>query len=250
MKKILTILSAVLLGSCVYAVVVAVEPPLAYMNALKICKAGTFKQQDPSGLNLTYKIKGKLPNGRCEVEFTEFTDFSDKAIYDNYISFSKNMAKAFGSEIKDSELPTQAQMIKQGKEEAQAYTCKFSDKERQDLYNAYLKHDSQNPQPQVGKDSLKFSFDSSKVSSYDKLMQKYSLNGPCNNYATMEEDGKNVLTEKYVCEYSDTTCYATLYKMKSGNGSSISCSGKNDIDDARWEIVKKHAESGKCFKLF
>ena len=250
MRNIMIGLAIIMLGVCAYAITIGVEPPSTYMNALKICKAGTFNQQEPSGLNLTYKIKGKLPNGRCEVTFSNFTDFSNKATYDNFISVSKSFAKSFGAEINESDFPTQAQMIEQGKKEGETYTCRFSDKERQDLYNAYLKHDSKNPPAKVSKDSISISFDSSKISSYDKLMQKYYLNGPCNNDVTMEEDGKNVPVKKYVCEYADTTCYVTLYQMSGGNGSSVSCSGKRDVDDTRWEIVKKHAESGKCSKLF
>lgn len=90
MKKLLTTLSIVLLGSCVYAVVLGVEPPLVYMNALRSCKAGTFNQVS-GALNITYKIKGKLPNGRCEVEFSNYTDFTNVAAYENFISNLDNV---------------------------------------------------------------------------------------------------------------------------------------------------------------
>lgn len=60
------------------------------MKALRFCKAGTFNQVS-GALNITYKIKGKLPNGRCEVEFSNYTDFTNVAAYENFISNLDNV---------------------------------------------------------------------------------------------------------------------------------------------------------------
>ena len=99
-------------------------------------------------------------------------------------------------------------MIKQGLEEKNILLCKFSAKERDQLYVAYQMHDDKATTITKKPDgSTSYSFDSKNMGSYDKLMMNLAQ-GPCTDMTpdTVKVNGKS---EKYSCEYADTTCYVT-----------------------------------------
>ena len=118
--------------------------------------------------------------------------------------------------------------------------CKFSENERKALYNAYQKHDSKNPPAKVENGNISFSFDSSKMSSYDNLMLTLS-GGVCQN--PNDANGKY---KKYACEYADTTCYVTEFKGMH----SFKCTNDRDIDFKTMNTIEKHINQGMCERIF
>lgn len=255
MKKNLMVTGILTLLTCcaAYAIVVGVEPPASYINNLKTCTKSTLKKTD-NGMVQEYTIKGLLPNGRCEVSMSYYTDFSDPKVYEGFKSMAKSfagMAKDMAKDknipdIKDSDFPSQQEMIEQGKKEKQITVCKFSKDERTALYNAYQKHDSKNPPAKVENGNISFSFDSSKMSSYDKLMMKLN-GGPCSTYDAKDISSANK-EKRYACEYADTTCYWTDL----GNGAStMSCTNEPEgVSTFKlMDKVKQHVKAGMCQEI-
>lgn len=253
MKKnlmIIGLISILLTGSLVYAITLGVEPPASYINNLKTCTKSTITQKD--AVVSEYTIKGLLPNGRCEVYMSSYTNFEDPKVYEGFKTMSKafaGMAKDMAKDknipdIKESDIPTQQEMIIQGKKEKQITVCKFSRSEREALYNAYQKHDSKNPPAKFENGNISFSFDTNKMSSYDNLMMKLN-NGPCTTYEGTVSSSKK--EKKYACEYSDTTCYWTVLK----NGGSMSCTNepKSGSTFDIMDKVEEHVKAGMCQEI-
>lgn len=260
---ILTLLSFVLiqLQQHVLAVTAGVEPSKEIITAIKNCTKGQYKNKNQFSYIQEYNIKGLLPNGRCEFVVTSYTDFNDKKAYENaqivmggFSDMAVSMAKEQGKKVPKEalKLPTQEEMIKMTEENKDVMTCKLSKKERDDLYSAWALHDDKNPPPKLDKDGhiQSFSFNSSKMSSYSNLMMNYSQ-GPCedkNSGIQFSEKPKSI--KKYACEYADTTCYITIYELKTGEGSSMSCSGEEKHDTfGLMDKVKKHAKAGMCSQM-
>lgn len=253
---ILSVLSFILiqLQQYVLAVTVGIEPSKEVITAIKNCTKGTHKEKTKYSFVTEYTIKGLLPNGRCEFVQTSYTDFTDKEAYDNamkvYSGFADmvmSMDNKKGQTSQKPKLPTQAEMIKMSQEDKDIMVCKLSKTERDNLYNAWAKHDDKNPPAKVSENGISFSFDSSKMSSYDNLMMAYAQ-GPCSSGKNDEmtvggEKPKSV--KKYACEYADTTCYLTLYNFSSGESASMSCTGDRSSFDLL-DKVKQHAKSGMC----
>ncbi len=176
MKKLLsmlTITSIISIGAISCAFVVGVEPPASYMNNLRSCTPSTVKT---SGATVDeYTIKGTLPDGRCEVTHMNYTNFADQKVYEGFTMFTKALG---GDKIKDNDIPTQAQMIEQGKKEAHIVNCKFTLEQRKALHAAYLKKDSKNACVTKPDGTQSCTFSTSTMSSYDKLMLSYST-GTC-----------------------------------------------------------------------
>lgn len=234
MKKFLLLLGVLFLGTCVFAVTIGVEPPAKFMTSLKNCTPSTYKEKQ-NGLALSYSIKGKTSSGRCIVEFSEYTDFSNRETYNGYIAMISSLA---GDKIKQAKIPTQEQMIVQGKKEQTTMVCKFSKDERQNLYDAYLLHDDNSKSETLNPDgTISYSFDSSKMGSYDRLMMKYSQ-GPC-------ADKSNKPLPMYACVYADTTCYV---RMREGGAYSVSCSPDKDGFNHMNKVIE-HAKSNMCERL-
>ena len=235
------------------------EPSKEVITAIKNCTKGQYKNKSQFSYIQEYNIKGLLPNGRCEFVVTSYTDFTDKKAYENaqivmggFTDMAVSMAKDQGKSVpKDAlKLPTQAEMIKMTEENKDVMTCKLSKKERDDLYSAWALHDDKNPLPKLDKNGhlQSFSFDSSKMSSYSNLMMTYSQ-GPCEDKNGSIEfgDEKPKSIKKYACEYSDATCYITIYELKDGDSSSMSCIGDDEKDTfGLMEKVKQHAKAGMC----
>ena len=55
MKKLILVLSLLLVGTCVRAVTIGIEPPEKFMRALKTCTSGSY-ELEKDGLVLSYKI--------------------------------------------------------------------------------------------------------------------------------------------------------------------------------------------------
>ena len=176
MKKFLisvSVLSLILTGTVIAATTDENEPPQAYINNLKVCKASTTKRN--GSILAQYTIKGLLPDGRCEVEISEYTNFADPKVYEGYTM----VLKAFvGNELKKTGIPTQAQMIEQGKQEKSTTYCKFTKEQRYALNAAYLKHDNKNKCVTSANGTTSCDYSTYNMSSYDKLMLDYSL-GTC-----------------------------------------------------------------------
>lgn len=176
MKNFLTYIipiCIVAIGISVYAITLGAEPPAQYMKNLKTCTPTNIKVTDT--LVSEYVIKGKLLDGRCQVTISSYTNFANPKVYEGF----KNITKAFGgNKIKDSDIPTQAQMIEQGKKEKMVDNCKFTPTQRNELYNAYLKHDGKYTPAKVSDKSIDISWSSDNTSSYERLMMSYS-NGTC-----------------------------------------------------------------------
>lgn len=151
-------LCIVAIGLSAHAFIYGVEPPAKYMNNLRTCTPTNITTAD--ALVIKYIIKGKLPDGRCQVTISAYTNFANPKVYNGY----KDVVKAFSNnKIKDSDIPTQVQMIEQGKKEKMVGICKFTSEQRNALYHAYLKHDAK------GKN----------ISSYESLMQQYVWGEHC-----------------------------------------------------------------------
>ncbi len=252
------IVSIMLFGSIAYAIVVGFEPPATYINNLKNCTRSTLKQTT-NGMVQEYTIKGLLPNGKCEVSMSYYTDFSDPKVYEAFktrtkffMGMAKNMAKDKNiPDIKDSDfLPSQQEMIEQGKKRKTITVCKFSKEERTALYNAYQKYDSKKISPaKVENGNVSFSYDTSKIS-YDNLMMKLN-DGPCSTN-DVEDISSEKKEKKYVCEYADTTCYWTDL----GNGAaSMSCTNEDRIKQYQhfnfelMDKVEQHVRAGMCQRI-
>ena len=261
MKKVLYILFVLIvlsfivfqLQQYVSAVTLGNEPPAEYINKLKTCTPGTVKAQ--KGAMITeYSVKGMLPNGRCNVTITSYSDFSNKEDYeqakelfggfvDMFESMSKNAGKAFDR----SKIPSADEVLKMAENEKDVLNCKFSKSERDALVTAWAKHDDKNPPPQKIDGGYSYSWDSSKMSSYDALMIEVSQ-GPCETLSTgADNDSKN--WKKFACEYADTTCYI---RISSNNSAAMHCTkdapqGVSMLDFI--STVKKHAQSGMCSQL-
>lgn len=252
MKKILLLLSVLASITCVYAVTIGVEPPVSYINSLKTCTAGTFSTKN-NGLISEYKIKGKLPNGRCEVQMTDKYDWDDpqtekdaRAILGMFSNMATDMAGE--KKLNDQQLDQVMKEVKQSKSEIT--TCRFSQQERNDLVKAYNLHDGKQDPGEVKRDangnliSFKGSFSTDKMSSYDGLMMKYG-----NAICKTTENGKPDTSKVWACEYSDTTCY---YSDLGNGGSSLSCTKENpNISTFKlMDKVREHVKAGYCEKVF
>ncbi|MCM1339754.1 MAG: hypothetical protein NC191_08795 [Muribaculaceae bacterium] len=252
-KRILTasILTVLIISTTAYAVIIGDEPPAQYINNLRTCTKSTIKRND-TVIN-KYIIKGKLPNGRCEVYTSSYTNFADPKVYETFKSITK-MFSEMANEINKSKsqqqitkiaIPTQEQMIQQAQKEKEEIICKFSEKERKALYEAYQKHDSTNPPGKIENGNVSFSFDTSKMSSYDKLMLQYENYGPCKKTNEQRNSFK-----KYVCKYADTTCYVTT---EDDYSPSISCSQKDDSFNTLYTNRNKvldHVKQNLCEQIF
>lgn len=161
-----------IISSAVIASTNTNEPPQEYINNLKSCKTSTITKDGASIYQ--YTIKGLLPDGRCEVEISSYTNFADPKIYEGFITIMKGFA---GDKLKESDIPTQAQMIEQGKKEKTITHCKFTKEQRYALHAAYLKHDGKNNCVTNG-GTTNCHFSTSDMSSYDRLMMNYSV-GTC-----------------------------------------------------------------------
>lgn len=240
------IISTIMIGSIAYAITVGVEPPASYINNLKNCTKSTITEKGNSIQE--YTIKGMLPNGRCEVYISSYTNFADPKVYEGYKTMAhafsqmaNDMAKDKSKQITEADIPNQAQMIEQGKKEKDIIVCKFSDNERKALISAYQKHDSKNPPAKIENGSISFSFDSSKMSSYDNLMLTLS-DGVCQS--PNDPNGKS---KKYACEYADTTCYVTKYEK---GFSSFKCTNNRDVSFKMMDTIEKHINQGMCKQIF
>jgi hypothetical protein len=229
----------------VYATVIGIKPPLGYINNLRTCTKTSLTVKK-SGLVLEYTIKGKVSNDRCEVYVSDYTDYSNKSTYEGYAlvhEFANDMASSLhekeGKTWENVRLPSQQEMIAQGKKEKSINVCRFNKSEREALYNAYQKNDGKDL---VKTEKNKTSIDTSKNSSYDNLKLKLIENGPCITY---EGTVPAVHTEKiYYCEYADMSCY---YSKSKG----VDCS--KDLKgawSAAYEKVKSHVEAGLCQQVF
>lgn len=175
MKKTFILLGTICLLTASSVVIAATsnnEPPQEYINNLKICKESSINKEG-STVN-QYNIKGLLPDGRCKVEISSYTNFADPKIYEGFITILKGFA---GDNLKESDIPTQAQMIEQGKKEKTVTTCKFTKEQRYALHAAYLKHDGKN-NCITSNGTTSCHFSTSDMSSYDRLMLNYST-GTC-----------------------------------------------------------------------
>lgn len=158
------ILGTMLTGTIAYAFVTGIEPPASYINNLRNCIKSTVTQQGPSIIE--YTIKGRLPDDRCEVYISDYTNFADSDVYEGFRVFG-TIAKDIAKD--DSPLPSQQEMIEQAKKAKVVHVCKFSRADRQALYNAYKRHDGKNPaKAENGNTTVSLTLDA--MSSYDKLM--------------------------------------------------------------------------------
>lgn len=174
MKKIITTLSiasivSIGLYSSAYTFIMGVEPPASYMNNLRNCTKSTVKT-DGATVD-EYTIKGLLPDGKCEVEHSNYTNFADPQVYSGFVGFTKALG---GDKLKDSDIPTQAQMIEQGKKEKFVQICRFTNEQRKALHAAYLKQDNGKACKTMPDGSQKCTFSTDSMSSYDKLMLEYA----------------------------------------------------------------------------
>ncbi len=173
MKKTLTILGIIALtmtSSISMAITIGKRPPADYMKNLKSCTASSIK--DVSELVEEYTIKGLLPDGRCEVKITSYTNFEDPKVYETIMMFINVFA---GDKIAPENIPTQAQLIEHGQKEKDVTICKFTKKQRSALYAAYLKNDGKNNTCETkpdGTTSCNYNIEDI-MSSYEKLMMKY-----------------------------------------------------------------------------
>ena len=259
MKKILIILGILLalsfivvqLQQYVSAITVGIEPPAVFMNNLKNCTKGTFKDTTNKSMINEYTIKGLLPNGRCEFTRISYTDYSNRETYEaakkmlgSFAEIAESMAKGHGQKYeKTSEFPSQAEMIKMTQDEKDIMTCKLSKDEINMLYQAWQKHDDKNPPAKVTENEISFSWSSSKMSSYDYLMMKFA-GGPCSS----SNDNTPSSAKKYSCEYADTTCYWT----DMGNGASTMQCTKENSNISTFKLmdkVKEHVKAGYCQEI-
>lgn len=224
MRKILIstgIISVITMGTISFAITVGFQPPAKYMENLRTCTKSTFTNNTTSHTQ-EYTIKGKLPNGRCEVNIVTYSDFTKDEVYKQYITAAKN----FGMPVE--QLPSRQKLIAEIEKDKVHTICKLSDNERKALYDAYKKHDSHPGQ----------------MSSYEKLMGDLE-NGPCFNYQNNNMNSKNRTT--YVCEYADTTCYWNDYD----NGTSqMNCSKlPPDRTFKIMNTVHEHVKAGMCQQI-
>lgn len=172
MKKIITSLSIiciVAIGLYSQAFVVGVEPPAAYMNNLRNCTPSFTKTEDATVDE--YTIKGILPDGRCEVIHSNYTNFANPQVYNGFVGFTKALG---GEKIKETDIPTQAEMIEKGKKEKKTTTCRYTTEQRKALHAAYLKHDNGNACKKLPDGSQQCTFSTNSMSSYDKLILQYA----------------------------------------------------------------------------
>ncbi len=249
MKKHLFLLTILFTASCAIATVtIGVEPPQAYINDLKTCKPST-NSITSNGRNYEYKIKGKVPNGRCEVIITEKYDWSnpqtEKDMKTILGAFS-NMA-GDNNKISTAELDKAIDEVK--KEPPDITTCRFSQAERDELIKAYNKHDGKQEPGNIKRDaagnlvSFKGSFSTDKMSSYDNIMLTLSTS-LCNT-----NDDSNGKGEVYSCEYADTTCY---YKKYDNGVSTLNCTKSAPQESTFFVMdkVKEHVAAGYCERVF
>lgn len=215
------IISMITIGSISFAITIGFQPPAKYMENLKTCTKSTFTNNTTTHTQ-EYTIKGKLPNGRCEVNIITYSDFTKNEIYKQYTTVAKN----FG--MPAEKIPSQQELIAKTEKYKVQTICKLSDNERKALYDAYQKHDSRLGQ----------------TSSYENLMNKFD-NGPCFDIQGNDTKPQNRTT--YVCEYADTTCYWNDL----GQGmSTISCTKEPSSGILPFmKTVEGHAKAGMCQKI-
>ncbi len=223
------VMATVFAGSVVFAFA-AGGPPPEYINNLKSCTKSTFIKKEIG--TYEYVIKGKLPNGRCDVQINHWTDYNDPEV-----------KKLFGLSS-----PDDVKMM-ENRYEKGFWKCKLSQREVDELYAAYQKHDGENPLPQkLDNGGIKFSFDTNKMSSYDKLMLNYQM-GPCVYYSGVKAwKSKNENFKRYACEYRDTTCYVLYGGSGTSSISSVSCTRGKASSDIQNKVLK-HVKAGMCSEL-
>lgn len=177
--KVLSITGIFLINCAVAAVTVGYgDPPASYINNLKNCKQSYIKT-GTSQIS-EYKINGKLSDGRCSVTLTSYMNINDPQTLKDSVSVLKTFAEAFGAKITDA----QAEQEIKNNNTKSVDNCNFTKEQINALVAAYAKHDGTNPEGKVERDadgnikSFSGSFDTAKMSSYDKLMMNYSA-GTC-----------------------------------------------------------------------
>ena len=257
MKKILAFFTAIALiltgYSAVQALTAGIEPPADFIKNLKTCTKSHFEQKGTSVER--YDIKGKTPGGRCEIYMDTYTDFTNKDNYDMAMNFISGFGSTIaGDKFDKSKLLSQDELIKMSKDSTFSITCKLSQSEIDTLINAYNKHDNKNSEAVITNNSMSYSFDSTKMSSYDKQLLNYQMGGPCIQNRTKNAND-NWITTLYVCEYSDTTCYVHYSKSKDGTSTSysMSCTGElskyGNLDNKMRDAIVGHVKSGMCEKI-
>lgn len=207
-----------------YAVVINSEPPVNYINNLKTCTKGIFRINNE--LVEEYEIKGKLPNGRCEVNINQYKNYSNPKVYENYKIKQRTFDSSSNTNTYKRPIEAQTQMIEQAKREKLITECSFSNNELDELYKAYQNKTS---------------------GAYNKLMEKYD-NQSCASYKIGEYYLKRPIA-KYICEYADTACYYTGYN---NNRHFIKCTedhGQIANPEKRYKIIHEHVEKGLCSKI-
>lgn len=166
------------------AVTIGQKPPVEYINNLANCKVSTIKNTN-NGYISEYKINGEQPDGRCKVTITGYMDYSNPQTYKDAISIMKMFAEGASKEkIPESAIPTQAEMIKESQNDKDITVCKFTPQQVVQIYSAYQKNDDKQDKGMVKRDKdgniteFSGSFNSSKMSSYDRLMMNYGI-GTC-----------------------------------------------------------------------
>ena len=246
MKKYLFLLTLLFTASCAIATVTMIEPPQTYINNLRTCKPST-NSITSNGRNYEYKIKGKVPNGRCEVIITEKYDWSDPQTEKDMRAILGAFLNMAGSNNKFSTAELDKAINEMKKEPPDITTCRFSQAERDELIKGYNKHDGKQEPAYVERDaagnlvSIKGSFSSDKMSSYDNIMFTLSKN-LCNTNNDSNGNGK-----VYSCEYADTTCY---YKKYDNDVSSLSCTDSKKSTFSVMDKVKEHVAAGYCERVF
>lgn len=215
-----SIISMITIGSIGFALTNGSLPPAKYIENLRTCTKSTIINKTPSHTQ-EYSIKGKLPNGRCEVSIITSTNYANNETYKQSIE----MAKGLG--IPAQKLPSQQQLIQNADEHTVCTICKLNDNERKVLYDAY-----QNDR-KLGQNT------------YWKFMNKFD-EGPClTRYKNDLNDIKNRKT--YACEYADTTCYWTDL---GGGASSVACTKEPPGGIFPFlKTVEKHAKAGFCPRI-
>jgi len=170
------VIISVTAGAALAAYTIGQKPPVGFINNLPLCKASNFKT-NTNGYLSQYTINGRQADGRCKVTITGYLDYSNPQTYKDVISVMKMFTEGMSKEkIKESDIPTQAEMIKQAQEEKDVTVCKFTKTQINSLVQAYKQNDWNQNSGSVKRDKngniteFSGSFSSSKMSTYDKLM--------------------------------------------------------------------------------
>lgn len=243
MKKkfiLICFITTIIIGSIVHAITVKTEPPADFINNLKTCTKSSFYENNTTISE--YTIKGKLPNGRCEIYLTAYANYANNYVYNQYKEMMNTFSEMRGDNPQKINILSQAEMIQQAKKEKHTISCKLNNEEINALYAAYQKHNSKNPPDKISKDNIKFYFDTTNMGSFNNLLISY-ISGPC--HSSYEKDKS---FKRYACEYADATCYVTLY---SDGTNRIKCNNEREqnFDFKITDKVIKHVKSGMCTLL-